>query len=130
MANIKGLHHVGLPTACIEKSVAFYEKLGGEICFEKMDEFEGEPIRVVLMSFYGTVIEMYERKETAMVSGAWEHLAFQVDNLEELYEMAKKEGLDLMEDCKDEIQYSSYWPNGAHWFIVYGMNGEKIEFCK
>ena len=130
MANIKGLHHVGLPTSCIEESVAFYKKLGGEICFEKMDEFEGLPIRVVLMSFYGTVIEMYERKETAMTTGAWEHLAFQVENLEELYEMVKKEGFRLMDDCKEEIQYSSYWPDGAHWFIVYGMNGEKIEFCK
>ena len=73
---------------------------------------------------------MYERRKLAGVVGAWEHLAFRVENLEELYEYVKREGFQLMDECKDNIQFSSYWPDGTHWFIVYGVNGEKIEFCK
>ena len=48
----------------------------------------------------------------------------------QLYEYVKREGFQLMDECKDNIQFSSYWPDGTHWFIVYGVNGEKIEFCK
>ncbi len=35
-----------------------------------------------------------------------------------------------MEECRDEPGASNYWPKALRWFIVYGPNEEKIEFCK
>lgn len=35
---LTGLHHFGIPTTDIDGTVAFYQKLGAEILFEKTDE--------------------------------------------------------------------------------------------
>lgn len=127
---IHGLHHIGIPTIYIEKTADFYKSFGAEIVFEKMDEDNGKPIRVILVKFCNILLELYERLETAGTSGAIDHLAFEVEDIETLYEIARKQGYTFMEDCKDHVQLSSYWPNGARWFIVIGANNEKIEFCQ
>jgi len=127
---IHGLHHIGIPTKHIEKTVNFYKAFGAEIVFEKMDEDNNKPIRVVLMKFCNILIEMYERMEIAEISGAIDHLAFEVEDIYNLFEIARKQGYTLMKDCKDSVQLSTYWPKGTRWFIVIGVNGEKIEFCQ
>lgn len=127
---IKGLHHVGLPTTKMDDTLRFYMDFGAYILQEKMDEDEGKPIRVVLLQFCGLIIECYERREMAGIPGAFDHLAFQVEDIEKMYELAKEKGYRFMDDCKDSIQPTSYWPGDTRWFIVYGANGEKIEFCQ
>ncbi len=127
---VEGLHHVGIPTCDMAGTVRFYTDLGGEIIFEKDDVDEGRPIQVKLFRFHGMLIECYERATTAGVAGAVDHLAFQVHDIERMYALCKEKGYRLMEDCAEQIGYSTYWPRGAQWFIVYGPNGEKIEFCR
>jgi catechol 2,3-dioxygenase-like lactoylglutathione lyase family enzyme len=127
---IHGLHHVGIPTKNIEKTIKFYKSFGAVIAFEKMDEDNGQPIRVVLMKFCNIFIELYERLEIPELTGAIDHLAFEVENIDTLFEIARKQGYTFMEDCKDGVQLSTYWPKGTRWFIVIGVNGEKIEFCQ
>lgn len=130
MEHIQRLHHIGMPTSKMDATVMFYQDLGAKVVFEKTDECEGQPIRVVLLDLRGTLIECYERPATAMRTGAIEHLAFAVDRVEELYAICKDKGYRLMEDCAERLGRSSYWPKGARWFIVYGPNEEKIEFCQ
>ena len=127
---VKGLHHVGMPTADMGSTVAFYQSFGAKITYEKKDEYDGHPIRVVLMNFGGVLIECYERPVTEKRAGAIEHLAFEVERIEEMYSLCKEKGYRLMEDCAQHIGESTYWPEGARWFIVYGPNEEKIEFCR
>ncbi|CAK7058165.1 MAG: VOC family protein [Enterocloster citroniae] len=130
MEHIKGLHHIGLPVRNMEGTLAFYRKLGAEIVYEKQDVFEEEPIRVVLLGLCGTVLELFERPKTAGIPGAFDHIAFETDCIEELYDRALEEGFAFHEDCRDGIQISTYWPNHTKWFILLGVNGEKIEFCQ
>ncbi len=127
---IHGLHHIGIPTTGIEKTVNFYRAFGAEAVFEKTDEDNGKPIQVVIMKFCNTLIELYERTETAGKSGAIDHLAFEAEDIDALFEIARKQGFTLTEECKDSVQLSTYWPKGVRWFIVTGVNGEKIEFCQ
>ena len=127
---VKGLHHVGMPTADMNATVAFYQSFGAKIVYEKKDEFEGRPIRVVLLGFGGMLIECYERPATEKCVGAIDHLAFEVEHVEEMYSLCKEKGYRLMADCAQQIGESTYWPEGARWFIVYGPNEEKIEFCR
>ncbi len=124
---LKGIHHVGLPTNNMDGTIEFYKKLGGSIVFEKMDEEAGKPIRVVHIKLADLKIEVYERDEIAGVAGAFDHIAFQVNDIEAAFEFAKNLGLKFMEN---EINVSTYWPDGARWFIVYGVNGEKLEFTQ
>lgn len=130
MNNIDGLHHIGIPTADIDATIGFYSNFGAEIIFEKVDSFEENPIRVVLMAFANVVLELYERSQTALIAGAMDHLAFKVQDIDGLYRIAKEKGLKLMQDCSEEIQVSTYWPDSTRWFIIYGINNEKIEFCE
>lgn len=126
---ILALHHIGFPTTCMDETIAFYRTFGAKILYEKMDVDGGRPIRVTLMELAGAVIECYERAATSKCVGAIDHIAFKVDNVEEMYRVCKEKGYRLMEDCAEQIGVSSYWPKHTKWFIVYGPNEEKIEFC-
>ena len=127
--HIQGLHHIGIPTSQMDETVSFYQAFGAKTLYEKMDEHEGRPIRVTLMELAGVVIEFYERSATVKAVGAIDHIAFNVHNVEEMYRVCKEKGYRLMEECAAQIGVSTYWPNDAQWFIVYGPNEEKIEFC-
>lgn len=128
--HIAGLHHVGFPTTDMQATVEFYEAFGGKVVFEKMDEDAGKPIQVKIIDFHGTLIECYERSATEKRVGAIDHLAFRAENLDEMYAICKEKGYRFMEDCAESIGRSSYWPKPLKWFIVYGANEEKIEFCQ
>lgn len=124
---LKGLHHIGLPTSNMKGTIDFYTKLGGEIVFDKMDEFEGRPIRVVHIMLASLKIEVYERSVLAGVKGAIDHIAFEVNDIEAAFRRAKELGLTFFEE---KIAHSTYWPGNARWFIVIGCNGEWVEFCQ
>ncbi len=130
MKYVKHLHHVGMPTENMQGTVDFYTSLGGKVIFEKQDVDEGRPIQVKLIDFHGVVIECYERLSTPKCIGAIDHLAFCVENIDEMYEICRAKGYRMMEDCADQIGVSTYWPKNTKWFIVYGANEEKIEFCQ
>lgn len=127
---VKGLHHVGIPVKDMDETIKFYRSLGAAVYSEKEDVDEGEPIRVVIFEFCGIYIETYERKITAGKEGAIDHLAFQVSNIDEMYQRAKDKGYKLMSDCSENIQPTTYWPGKIRWFIIIGPNGEKLEFCE
>lgn len=127
---VQALHHIGIPTTGMDETIRFYEAFGAKVIYSKMDENEGHPIRVTLMDFAGAVIECYERDNTPKSVGALDHIAFRVDNLEDMYRVCKEKGYRLMTDCAKQIGTSSYWPKPIKWFIVYGPNEEKIEFCQ
>lgn len=128
--HIKGLHHIGIPTNAVDRTIGFYKDLGAKVVHEKTVEENGKSIRVVLIDFAGLLLEFYHRDETAGFSGAIDHLAFEVSNIEELYKLCKQAGHRLMSDCAEELGTSSYWPETMNWFIVYGPNEEKVEFSQ
>lgn len=127
---VKAFHHVGIPTTDMDATLSFYQSFGAKIVYEKKDKFEGRPIRVVLLNFCGVLIECYERPITEKRAGAIDHLAFEVECVEEMYALCKENGYRLMDDCAQKIGESTYWPKSTRWFIVYGPNEEKIEFCR
>ena len=127
---VKGLHHAGIPVKDMDATIKFYESLGASVYLSKEDMDDNEPIRVVIFEFGGVYIETYERKIAAGKEGAIDHLAFQVSNIDEMYRLAKEKCCHLMEECKTEIQPTTYWPGSIRWFIIIGPNGEKLEFCE
>ncbi len=126
---IEGLHHIGMPTTDMDVTLRFYTDFGGKVIFEKEDVDNGEPIRICLIDFFGTVIECYERTVTPKCVGAVDHVAFKIHDIDTMYSICKENGYRFMEDCAKTVGSSSYWPKAVRWFIVYGPNEEKIEFC-
>ena len=98
-----GIQHIGIPTNDIEKTIAFYQKLGT------------------------LVIETYENKAAKMESGAIDHVAINVKDIEEVYQYIEAE---KMNTTKDTIHFLPFWDNGVRFFTIEGPNKEKVEFSQ
>ena len=120
---INGLQHIGVPTKNMEETIAFYGKLGFEIAFETVNDGD----RVVFLKFGSLVIETYESKDATMKSGAIDHIALDVKDIEKTYELINQEGLN---STQDTIHFLPFWENGVKFFTIEGQNKEKVEFSQ
>ena len=120
---INGLQHIGVPTKNMEETIAFYGKLGFEIAFETVNDGD----RVVFLKFGSLVIETYESKDATMKSGAIDHIALDVKDIEKVYELINHADLNT---TRDTIHFLPFWENGVRFFTIEGPNKEKIEFSQ
>lgn len=120
---INGLQHIGVLARNMEETITFYEKLGFETAFETVNDGN----RVVFLKFASLVIETYESRDTAMKSGAIDHIALDVKDIEKTYELINQEGLNT---TKDTIHFLPFWENGVKFFTIEGPNKEKVEFSQ
>ena len=102
---LNGIQHVGIPTNDIEATIEFYGKLG----------------------LNNLVIETYENKAAKMESGAIDHVAIDVKDIEKVYELINQADLNT---TRDIIHFLPFWENGVRFFTIEGPNKEKIEFSQ
>jgi catechol 2,3-dioxygenase-like lactoylglutathione lyase family enzyme len=114
-----GLQHVGIPTNDIAKTIAFYEALGFRIVHRKNNR--GEDVAFLKMG--DLVLETYQNHKAVGISGAIDHIALNVTDVEEARRIADKLKLDVIEEGQ-----LPFWENGVRYFTVLGPNGEKVEF--
>lgn len=121
MDTVTGLGHMGLPTADMDKTIAFYQDLGFDIAWEK-------DRKVVFLRKGGFTIETYLSPEAAQKPGAIEHIALEVGDIEAAWAIAVEKGYEI---CPPgEIKFLPFWENGTKFFTIMGPNAEKIEFCQ
>ena len=120
-----GVQHIGIPTNDIEKTIAFYQKLGFEIALQTVNEEADE--KVAFLELETLVIETYENKAARMESGAIDHVAINVKDIKEIYQYIEKM---QMNTTNDEIHFLPFWENGVKFFTIEGPNKEKIEFSQ
>ena len=94
---MNGVQHVGVPTNDIETTIKFYEALGFKIAFQTVNEAANE--KVAFLKLGNLVIETYENKAAKMESGAIDHVAIDVKDVEKVHELEETEE-ELMK--KDE----------------------------
>lgn len=130
-SNLRGFHHLGLPVLDIEASKKWYsEYLGFELVYEtRFREGTGET-KVAFLNLNGFVIEMYESEDSLAAiksrgHGHIDHIAFDVDDIEEVHKKLKMAGIKTIEA---NPKYLPIWPKGIRFLIVLGPNNEKIEF--
>ena len=122
---ITGIQHVGMPTNDIQKSIRFYEELGFEIVWQTVNEQNGE--LVVFLQLGNLTMEIYENNQAAMKTGAIDHIALDVTDIDSIFSMVKDAGFQ----CLDEhVQFLPLWQRGVRFFTIIGPNKEKIEFCE
>ena len=114
-----GLQHVGIPTNDIAKTIAFYEALGFRVVHRK--DNRGEDVAFLKMG--DLVLETYENHKAVGISGAIDHIALNVTDVEEARRIASGLGLEVIEEGQ-----LPFWENGVRYFTVLGPNGEKVEF--
>lgn len=120
-----GIQHIGIPTNNIEKTIAFYKELGFETALQTINKEADE--KVAFLKLKTLVIETYENKAAKLESGAIDHVAVNVNNIEEVYQYISEKKLNT---TNDTIHFLPFWENGVRFFTIEGPNMEKIEFSQ
>ncbi|MCF6514962.1 VOC family protein [Lactobacillus sp. S2-2] len=118
-----GLQHVGIPSENLDKTIAFYEKIG----FEKAGQFMNGENRVAFMRYGNLTVETWEGDPVNKEDGAINHLSMNTTDVDAAFKAAKEMGLEVIDS---EIQELPFWDNGIRFFNIYGPNHEKLEFCQ
>ena len=111
--------------ADIEATIDFYEVLGFEIAFRTVNEEADE--KVAFLKLNTLVVETYENKAAKMEAGAIDHMAIDVKDIENVYEMINQAGLNTTNDI---VHFLPFWENGVKFFTIEGPNKEKVEFSQ
>ena len=74
---LTGVAHIGIPTNDLDKTIAFYKKLGFVSALETVNKAAGE--RVAFLQLGDLMIETYENHRAAEKAGAIDHVALQGD---------------------------------------------------
>ena len=119
-----GINHVGVPTLDYNKSVAFYEGLGFKKASTKVNP-NGQ--QVAFMQCGNLIVEIYDKEGAAMKTGAINHIAVDVHNIDELHKIIKAKGFKFIQD---KVTPLPYWEKGIKYFSIEGPNKETIEFCE
>lgn len=118
-----GVQHIGIPTNNIEETILFYERLGFHVALAAKNNDE----TVAFLQLNNLVIETYENKSAAMQPGAIDHIALDVKDIDDLFEVVKAKNFVLL---NEEVQRLPFWEKGVKFFTILGPNKEKIEFCE
>lgn len=120
-----GIQHIGIPTNDIEETIRFYESLGFHVALATLNKKANE--MVAFMQLHNLVIETYENKSATLQSGAIDHIAIDVKNIDLLFEEIKAKGFPMLDM---QVRSLPFWDNGVKFFTILGPNKEKIEFCE
>ena len=117
-----GLQHVGIPTGDIDGTIRFYAGLG----FENIYETRNGDSRVAFLKLKDLVVETWE-KATVGASGAIDHIAIDVTDIEAVYAVMTAAGHQAIEG---KVNALPFWERGVRYFTILGPNAEKIEFIQ
>lgn len=124
-SNITGLAHIGIPTKDIEMTVAFYESLGFEVKHRTVNPLNGD--KVAFLRLHNVMVETYECSDPSMASGAIDHIALDVSDVDKLFDELQMSGFKLIDQ---KVQTLPFWDHGVRFFTIEGPNREKVEFCQ
>ncbi len=114
-----GLQHIGLPTNDIKKTLEFYAALGFEVAYQTVNN--GEPVAFIRLG--DLTFETYENGKAVGYTGAVDHVAINVTDVEAARRLADELHLNVIEEGQ-----LPFWDNGVKYFTILGPNQEKIEF--
>lgn len=130
---INRLQHIGIPVTDPVRSLAFYASLGFEVVMNtgfRKDTGEG---LCWMLKNNDIVLELYllpdpDLSEIASrKSGHIDHVAFDVDNIDDVFNELKKNGFNILEDSPVGLDY---WDKGCRYINITGPDGEILEFCE
>lgn len=117
-----GIQHIGIPCKNIEETKLFYLNLGFHVKHEKTIR-DGKQ-KVCFLEFGNLVLECYE-DVCAEMSGAIDHFAIDVKNIDACYKLCQQQGYSIVSNGIEELPF---YEKGVRFFIILGVNQERIEF--
>ncbi len=121
---IQNIEHIGLPSENIDYAIEFYSNIGFKLINTEYVAAKGQ--RVAFMQIGETQLEIYEEESGFHGCGSINHIALGVHDVDRLFEEAKANGLNIIE----QIQELPFWKNGIRFFKVEGPDSVVLEFCE
>lgn len=118
-----GIQHIGIPTNDMQETIGFYQQLGFQLALLTKNDDE----TVAFLQMHNLMIEAYENHSAVMQTGAIDHIALDVKDIDSLFEVVKSKNFHLLDDHVNQLPF---WENGVKFFTLAGPNQEKIEFCE
>lgn len=123
------LGHVAVFTADTEKSMKFYELLGGKFAASDiLDIGDGKSKKLTHMVFDGGgIVELVEPSDKEMLlknPGVCEHFCFNVEDVEKVVKELKAKGVDTFDA---DVPYEPDVLRGIRIIFLTGPDGELIE---
>jgi lactoylglutathione lyase len=132
--NLKGVQHLGIPVANIEKSKKWYcDILGAQVVYETTNPSDEGMTYVAFLELSGLIIEMYQlagndlQEVKSRGQGHIDHIAFDVDDVEDVYQKLCKLNIKAIEGSP---KFLPFWENGVKFLTISGPDNEKIEFSQ
>ena len=125
------IQHIGIPVTDINVSEAFYWLLGFKNVMSSAFEHNGDRGTVAMMKLNDMIIELYQMPENELKeirnrqNGHIDHIAFDVDDIDETFSELKKASFTILEE---KPVFLSFWKNGCKYFNITGPDGERLEF--
>ena len=125
MELFQGLAHIAIQVKDIERSIAFYEKLGGKL----RDRGEPHPgVLLALVDFGGLTLELIQSPATPKRPDAIDHFALAVSDVDAAMAFLRGAGVDSFEAPEKTVMPDLF--GGMDNCFFYGPDGERIELLK
>lgn len=126
----KGLAHIALFTDDLEKTIAFYENLGGKCTMRgeaPKPQWVNKLAMVEICGFALEIVQPGGGEPVAVTNDAFRHIAIEVDHLEEAIAEVKARGVDSFLGGITEM--SGLFGGVRNAFFT-GPSGEQIELMQ
>lgn len=120
-----------MPVTDLKRSEAFYEKLGFANVMASGFDYQGGRGSVTMMRRDAMILELYQMPEAQLQEirsrkdGHIDHVAFDVDNIDDTFSTLKNAAFSIVEDAP---VFLPFWKNGCKYFNILGPDGERLEF--
>lgn len=120
-----------MPVTDLKRSEAFYEKLGFANVMASGFDYQGGRGSVAIMRRDAMILELYQMPEAQLQEirsrkdGHIDHVAFDVDNIDDTFSTLKNAAFSIVEDAP---VFLPFWKNGCKYFNILGPDGERLEF--
>ncbi len=131
MLKINCIQHIGMPVTDLEVSETFYGKLGFINVMASEFEYREGNGKVAMMRRGEMILELYQMPERELQEirqrkdGRIDHIAFDVENIEEAFTTLKNASFSIVEA---EPVFLPFWNDGCKYFNVLGPDNERLEF--
>ncbi len=128
---ISKIQHIGIPVTNLEVSITFYQQLGFESVMESGFDYNGGKGKVAMMQSGDIIIEIYQMPEAELLeikargNGHVDHVAFDVDDIDEVFKQLIETGFTVLEPAP---VFLPFWKNGCKYLNILGPDGERLEF--
>lgn len=130
-ARVTGFQHLGLPVTDLQRSQAFYVRLGfRQVMATTLPTPDGD-ILVAMLEIAGFVVELYQLPGAGGAEigtrghGHIDHFALDVDDIQPVWAAVTAMGLTPLEDAP---VFLPFWEKGVYYFNILGPDGERVEF--